>query len=516
MDHQYLRLLNESHHSSGAPPPSQAPPRTPPRAADRGAGHGRGRSHRHARGASPTPSGRDSSRDDADTDADEAAHAAVPFMAPAAAEFAQDPSSPLHFSHIVPHERLPGTSQAPRSTKKPRSCAPAEACDRFIPSLSSREQQTYYLGARVPKRKAGTANTDITSADEATSLTYQDFLKTEILSVDQGPNSSVLQLTPSSRRNRDKVLDAPELQDDFYLNLVDWSSKNILGVGLGSCVYLWNAATCSVTKMCDLGSNDTVTSISWIQRGSHLAVGTNKGLVQLWDVERSKKVRQFTGHRSRVGALSWRYEMLASGSRDRSILLRDVREPGDHVFKFTGHRQEVCGLRWSPDDDVLASGGNDNKLFIWDARSKKELSCFEHHKAAIKAIAWSPHERGLLSSGGGTQDKCIRHWNTLTSELKSYVDTNSQVCNLAWSKYSKELVSTHGFSQNKIIVWKYPSMQQIATLTGHSLRVLYLAMSPDGESIVTGAGDETLRFWTVFNKKSPKSAAQACHKPVIR
>ena len=39
---------------------------------------------------------------------------------------------------------------------------------------------------------------------------------------------------------------------------------------------------------------------------------------------------------------------------------------------------------------------------------------------------------------------------------------------------------------------------QVAKLTGHSYRVLYLAMSPDGEAIVTGAGDETLRFWNVF------------------
>ena len=43
-------------------------------------------------------------------------------------------------------------------------------------------------------------------------------------------------------------------------------------------------------------------------------------------------------------------------------------------------------------------------------------------------------------------------------------------------------------------------MEKIATLTGHTFRVLYLAMSPDGASIVTGAGDETLRFWNVFPK----------------
>jgi len=44
-------------------------------------------------------------------------------------------------------------------------------------------------------------------------------------------------------------------------------------------------------------------------------------------------------------------------------------------------------------------------------------------------------------------------------------------------------------------------MQRLATLTGHSYRVLYLAMSPDGTTIVTGAGDETLRFWSVFPGK---------------
>jgi cell division cycle 20-like protein 1 (cofactor of APC complex) len=43
-----------------------------------------------------------------------------------------------------------------------------------------------------------------------------------------------------------QVLDAPQLQDDFYLNLVDWSSQNVLAVGLGNSVYLWSASTSKV------------------------------------------------------------------------------------------------------------------------------------------------------------------------------------------------------------------------------------------------------------------------------
>lgn len=49
-------------------------------------------------------------------------------------------------------------------------------------------------------------------------------------------------------------------------------------------------------------------------------------------------------------------------------------------------------------------------------------------------------------------------------------------------------------------------MKKLATLTGHTFRVLYLSVSPDGQTLVTGAGDETLRFWNVFpQKKESKS-----------
>ncbi|XP_023589052.1 fizzy-related protein homolog isoform X2 [Trichechus manatus latirostris] len=299
-----------------------------------------------------------------------------------------------------------------------------------------------------------------------------------------------------------KVLDAPELQDDFYLNLVDWSSLNVLSVGLGTCVYLWSACTSQVTRLCDLSvEGDSVTSVGWSERGNLVAVGTHKGFVQIWDAAAGKKLSMLEGHTARVGALAWNADHLSSGSRDRMILQRDIRTPPlQSERRLQGHRQEVCGLKWSTDHQLLASGGNDNKLLVWNHSSLSPVQQYTEHLAAVKAIAWSPHQHGLLASGGGTADRCIRFWNTLTGQPLQCIDTGSQVCNLAWSKHANELVSTHGYSQNQILVWKYPSLTQVAKLTGHSYRVLYLAMSPDGEAIVTGAGDETLRFWNVFSK----------------
>ncbi|KAI6361670.1 hypothetical protein MCOR25_006415 [Pyricularia grisea] len=297
-----------------------------------------------------------------------------------------------------------------------------------------------------------------------------------------------------------KVLDAPDLADDFYLNLVDWGSANVLGVGLGSSVYMWNAQTSRVNKLCTL-EDDTVTSVSWIQKGTHIAIGTGKGLVQIWDAEKSRRLRTMTGHTARVGSLAWNTHILTSGSRDRLIYHRDVRAPDQWMRKLVGHKQEVCGLKWNCEDGQLASGGNDNKLMVWDRLSDTPLWKFSDHTAAVKAIAWSPHQRGLLASGGGTADRRIIFHDTLRGTVVNEIDTGSQVCNIAWSKNSNEIVSTHGYSQNQIVVWKYPSMTQVASLTGHTYRVLYLAMSPDGRVVVTGAGDETLRFWNLFGRR---------------
>jgi len=201
--------------------------------------------------------------------------------------------------------------------------------------------------------------------------------------------------------------------------------------------------------------------------------------------------------------MAWNGYVLSTGSRDHSILHRDVRQQAPYNAKLQGHKQEVCGLKWSYDEQQLASGGNDNKLYVWNLRAVQPTHKFADHHAAVKAIAWSPHQHGLLGSGGGTADRHIRFYNTTHNTPLAAFDTGSQVCNLVWSKNVNEIVSTHGYSLNQIIVWKYPSMQKVTTLTGHTYRVLYLAMSPCGQTICTGAGDETLRFWNVF--PSPKS-----------
>lgn len=76
--------------------------------------------------------------------------------------------------------------------------------------------------------------------------------------------------------------------------------------------------------------------------------------------------------------------------------------------KFRGHSSEVCGLAWDASLHRLASGGNDCKVAIWDLRKGTPESVYLQHKAAVKAISWSPVKRGVLLSGGGARDRMIR------------------------------------------------------------------------------------------------------------
>jgi len=111
------------------------------------------------------------------------------------------------------------------------------------------------------------------------------------------------------------------------------------------------------------------------------------------------------GHKQWVGCMAWSHHTLATGSGDKSVLLRDVRAPEPVVGRLGAHRSEVCGLKWSPDDRELASGGNDNQLMVWTpaAASAPPLHRFPAPPAALQALAWSPPPPGLLARRGGAR-----------------------------------------------------------------------------------------------------------------
>lgn len=303
------------------------------------------------------------------------------------------------------------------------------------------------------------------------------------------------------QREPSKVLDAPGMVDDYYLHLLDWSSQNTLGVVLGESVFLWDASTSGVCKLLDAPEQCYTASLKFSADGSFLALGTSQGKTQVWDVRSRKRIRTMEGHAARVGVLAWNGHVLCSGSLDGTIWHHDVRVKEHRVLEMRGHASEVCGIDWRVDGQMLASGGNDNLVQIWDSRLSNPIHTKADHKSAIKAVAWCPWETSVLATGGGSQDRHVHFWNSTTGNKLYSIDANSQVTGIIWSKHYKELLTTHGFPDNHLSLWHYRTLRKIGDLEGHDARVLYSSLSPDGETVVTGAPDHTLKFWHLWEVK---------------
>ncbi|KAI0431585.1 WD40 repeat-like protein [Xylaria sp. FL1042] len=305
----------------------------------------------------------------------------------------------------------------------------------------------------------------------------------------------------------ERVLDAPGLIDDYYLNLLDWSSGNQVAIGLERNVYVWSADEGSVSCLLEASPDTYVSSVKWSEDGAYVGVGLGTGEVQIWDVAEGAKVRSMFGHDTRVGVMGWNKHLLSTGARSGLVYNHDVRIAEHKVAELVSHTSEVCGLEWRSDGAQLATGGNDNLVSIWDARSLAVPKFTKtNHKAAVKALAWCPWNMNLLATGGGSYDRHIHFWNTTTGARVNSIDTGSQVTSLRWSTSYREIVSSSGFPDNSLSIWSYPTLVRNVEIPAHESRVLHSCLSPDGQMLATAAADESLKFWKIFEKKAGSAA----------
>ncbi|CAH2354156.1 APC/C activator protein Cdc20p [[Candida] railenensis] len=338
--------------------------------------------------------------------------------------------------------------------------------------------------------------------------------------------NSVAMLKPAAASARakkiptapERVLDAPGLVDDFYLNLIAWSSTNLLAIGLEDAVYVWNASTGSVGLLCELPK--VATSIKWSDDGSYISIGRDDGLLEIWDIETNTKLRTLNcGHQTRIASQAWSKHILTSGSRLGKVYHSDVRVPNHYIYEnSSAHSAEICGISYRGDGQQFVTGGNDNLVCIWDARKSHStndncspLFTKTNHKAAVKALSWCPFQQSLLATGGGSSDKTIHFWNTSTGARVSTIETGSQISSLNWgyaAGIGMEIVATHGFPTNNISIFNYPTLQKTGEiLNAHDSRILGGCLSPDSLTLATIAGDENLKFWSLFDAYKAKRRA---------
>jgi len=162
------------------------------------------------------------------------------------------------------------------------------------------------------------------------------------------------------------------------------------------------------------------------------------------------------------------------------------------------YKNGVTSIVISPDGKILASGGKDGTIRLWDIATGQSLGePLRGHKDEVNSISFSPDGKILAS---GSKDETIRLWDTTTGQsLGEPLENGDLVYSVTFSSDGK-LLASGGY--NSIQLWDVASRQSIGTpLRGHELWVWSVAFSPDGKLLASGSVDKTIRLWDVATRQ---------------
>ena len=239
-----------------------------------------------------------------------------------------------------------------------------------------------------------------------------------------------------------------------------------------------------------------VYSIAYSPNKSHIAVGDNNGILQVWDTVNGQVALFCIGHSGTINyaAYSPNGKQLATSSHDHTVRLWDSAT-GDCVFILRGHKDIVRSIAYSPDGQQLASVSYDHTIKLWNLENGECTHTLFGHEKWIFSVAYSPDGKQLATGG---DDHSIKLWNSVSGDcIRTLVGHKKVVRSIAYSPDGKQLAT--GSSDNTVKLWNSENGDCTHTLIGHESGVLSIVYSPDGTQLVTGGKDSTVRVWSPKN-----------------
>jgi len=255
-------------------------------------------------------------------------------------------------------------------------------------------------------------------------------------------------------------------------------------------------------------------------------IAAANGGLSLWDaVTGIQRLQIEMAHPIQTVAFSPNGEQIAAGSGEGTIYLIDANT-GQERASLSGHRGAAKSVSFSPDGEWLISGSLDRTVRVWSISGR-----YEAHRFDLSAEASGPNDSGVsiacspdgkrIAFGLNSDLLCVAVVQNSTKEQVVRISTElDSISSIAFTPDSKAVVVSGHYAPFSAAAVLDRSIAALAKLQGPIIRLLYLehqlridffpahtgpvnclAVSPDGQLILSGSTDQTVRVWTAPKRR---------------
>ncbi|KAH8690887.1 putative G-protein beta WD-40 repeat-containing protein [Talaromyces proteolyticus] len=273
----------------------------------------------------------------------------------------------------------------------------------------------------------------------------------------------------------------------------------LASASIDATVKIWDPAAGEL-KQTLIGHSVWVNCVAFSEDGM-LASCSEDTTIRLWDPTTGELLRILEGHSGGVESVAFSIDgMLASGADDMTVKLWDPIT-GELKHTLKGHSDFILSVIFSLDGQMLASSGDDETIRLWDPTTGEPLQVLYGHTSSVPSVAFS--KDGMLASV--SEDRTVKLWDPIISGLRQTKGNSvweqqrnlntaqDKVISLTFSSDGQILAS--GSTKDNIQLWDPITGEPWQTLKGQYSRVLSVTFSPDDQMLVSGCSYNTIKLW---------------------